>query len=766
MEGVFAVQAIMSLVDSITGPLRGVDRQLDATEGRALRLGQRMGQLAKSMLPIAAVAGMLLLGFGGATATAADFEAAVSSLGAISRASAVDLDSMRQSALDLAASTAFTGSQVVNAQTELAKKGFDANQIIAAMPGLLDLAAATQSDVAVAASVASGALNAFNLEASRTNEVADIIAAASTSSATDIDGLSMALQNAGAVVAGVGEDFALLAAITGKLADANINAAVGSTATKIMFNRLSAPMGDAAKALNSLGIQTRDAQGNMLPFVGIMGNLEQALEGMGTAARAEYIKRIFGEEAVGSVTALLNQGIIRAFGKQDLQGGASEMARKQLDNLRGSITILGSGWEALNITVGSVFTPILKLVVDGASWALSILTKLAQTPIGETIILVAGALAVGVVAITAFAAASWAASAVLPLLGGALAAVSWPIWLIVAAVGVLALAWQTNFGGMADTLSGWWKILQLVYQGVVAVFASLKDGVGIISGQLAQDIDAAGLVGVVTTVARIAYRVREFWLGMTEAISTAWDTAVTNISPVLSALGDSFGWLAELVGMAVSVLFGASAATDASSWRLLGEVVGTLLGSAFQTFATAIRIATIPLRMVGGLLGFIVDLANGMDLAEAGSKLLTTFWEGIKSEAGALYENFKTLLGPLGRMLPHSDAKEGPLSTLTASGAAIPDTLGEGVRSAAPRLAATMAGAFDGLAIAGAAPAPALAEAPAAPEIRVQAPAPARSSQQMARQIIIQRLEVKLDGVKDADGFLAQLARFVEAHDG
>ncbi|MEG6552664.1 phage tail tape measure protein, partial [Desulfocurvibacter africanus] len=269
--------------------------------------------------------------------------------------------------------------------------------------------------------------------------------------------------------------------------------------------------------------------------------------------------------------------------------------------------------------------------------------------------------------------------AVLPLLGGALAAVSWPIWLIVAAVGVLALAWRTNFGGMADRMKSWWNTITLVGRGVMAVFASLEDGVGTISGQLAQDIDAAGLVGLVTTVARIAYRVREFWLGMTEAISTAWDAAVTNISPVLSALGDSFGWLAELVGMAVSALFGFGAASDVSAWRIAGEVVGTLLGGAFQTLATAIRIATIPLRLVGGLLGFIVDLASGMDLAEAGSKLITTFWEGIKSEAGALYENFKSLLGPLAQLLPHSDAKEGPLSTLTASGAAIPDTLGEGV---------------------------------------------------------------------------------------
>ncbi|MEG6552675.1 phage tail tape measure protein, partial [Desulfocurvibacter africanus] len=255
----------------------------------------------------------------------------------------------------------------------------------------------------------------------------------------------------------------------------------------------------------------------------------------------------------------------------------------------------------------------------------------------------------------------------------------------------LYLAWRTNFGGIADTLSRWWANIQLVYRGVMAVFGTLTDGTGVIRGELARDIEAAGLLGVVTTVARVAYRIREYWLGATGAIGAAWKEAMTILGPTLDVLVDVFGALGEIVGMAASALFGASAATDVSTWRILGDVVGTILGVAFKSLAFSIRLALIPLQGLAGLLRFAIDILQGVDLAEAGRKLIVTWWEGIKSQAGWLYDNFRELLGPLARLLPHSDAKEGPLSTLTASGAAIPDTLGEGVRSAAPRLAATVA---------------------------------------------------------------------------
>lgn len=138
----------------------------------------------------------------------------------------------------------------------------------------------------------------------------------------------------------------------------------------------------------------------------------------------------------------------------------------------------------------------------------------AETRFGQWLI-VAGGLAAAVLAVTALSAGLWAVSRAAPFVSrtllsikAALLGLGWPVWALIAAVGLLYAAWKKDFGGIATTLSRWGRNISLVVRGVTAVFGSLKDGVGEIRGELAEDIQAAGLVGVVTTVARVVHRIR------------------------------------------------------------------------------------------------------------------------------------------------------------------------------------------------------------------------------------------------------------------
>ena len=652
---VFDVFASFNLIDNLSGPIGRIRNAMGSTDSAGSRLAQTMGGLTKRLLPLAIAAGVLLGVLAPTIGTAADFEAALSGLGAISRASTGDMAVLEQSALDLGASTAFSAAQVVEAQTELAKKGFAVNEITGAMPGLLDLAAAAQTDLANAATVTSGALKAFHLQASESTRIADIIAAASTTSATDIDGLGMALQNAGAVVQGAGGDFALLAAITGKLADANINAAVAGTATKIMFTRLAAPTGDAAKALSQLGISTRDAQGNMMPFLNVMGSLETAMAGMGTGERAEFLKRIFGEEAVGSVTAMLGQGV-GALGEyaealRGSSGAASEMAKKQLDNLNGSTTILGSAWEGLSITIGSVFTPVLKVLVDGLTWVVSLFNKLASHPLGKVFIALAGGLAAVVVAATAFTAILWGATVAAGALN--LALLANPITWIVAAL----------IGGAALVVVYWDE--------VKAFFLSLWAPIG----------------------------------AFLDKLEGAWN-------------------------------------------RIMG---------AFH------------MEGLAGVAGAILAMFD-IDLSESGRKLLVTLAKGITAAVTAPFQAVKGALSLVRKLLPFSDAKEGPLSALTLSGQKVMDTLGVGIRMAAPGLRATATDALDGLSASMAIEPEAAPTPPPTPVAPAQV-RPAFSGDNRLREgggqrVNIQHLTITLPGVSDAQGFVQALQAFVAEFDG
>ncbi|XPV77631.1 MAG: phage tail tape measure protein [Desulfovibrio sp.] len=569
------------------------------------------------------------------------------------------------------------------------------------MPGLLNLASAASTDLANAATVASGALKSFNMEASQSGYVADIIASASTSSATDVDGLGMALQNAGAIVASAGEDFALLAAITGKLADANINAAVAGTSTKIMFNRLAAPTGDAAKALDSMNIATRDASGNMLPFIDIMKSLESSMAGLGTAEKAEMLKRVFGEEAVGSVTVLLGQGISEldkyAESLRNSTGASAEMAAMKMNNFNGALTEQGSAFEGLQITIGTIFLPTLTLLMKGITFVIQKLNALAQHPVGEFFVGLVGVLAVAIISITAVSGLTWA-------LGTGYAFVTGKITAFVVATKVATAAqWLWNVALNANPIG-------LVVLGVAA------------------------LVGVMVAL--------YYWFDpVTQAIDKLWNGFVGMLQPFRD-----FYDIASNLGMS--------------------GVLAYYFTDGYEALV----------QFWDGLKSLF-----DIDLGESGRKLMSTFTDGIKSVINVPVDMVKGGLAKMRNLLPFSDAKEGPLSSLTLSGRKVMDTLGVGIRAAAPALHSEASKALSGIpnsvamnvlpqvgSLAGMAPV-SLPGVDTAPEGAAEIPtvdkrkAPVASVSKEGKSITIHIDNLNLSGVNDADGFIKQLQVLAEA---
>ncbi len=754
---VFDVFATFSLLDNITGPLGNIRKGFAQTGVAGGRLSDSFCALTKSMLPFVLAAGVFLASFTPAIGVAANFEASVSSLGAISKASAADMQVMEQAALDLGASTAFTSAQVVQGQTELAKKGFSANQVVAAMPGLLDLAAATQSELALATTVASGALNSFNMEASQTGVVSDIIAAAATSSATDINGLDAALSNAGATVSKAGGDFADLAAITGKLADVNIDGAVAGTGINIMYSRLQAPVGEAGKALEKLGVVTKDAQGNMLPIFDILESMESALDGMGTADQAAYIQKIFGQEALKSVQSLFGQGIssVRAYADtlRNSGGAAAEMAAKQLDNMKGALTILGSAWEGLQITIGSIFLPVLTPLVRGITAVVNIFNTLAGHPIGKAVLAVATAIAGVVVVAGLFTAAMWGASLAVGALN--LSLLANPFVLVgTAIVGVIVLINELlqDVKGFASLGEMWTE--------VVNAFNNIGWRTGL---QLLWDSLSDGFKGFLGLLATVAISALAIFVSPFAAVAAVIGGLVAGVVAVIAWNFDSISEF--FTGLGKSILSGLSAVFDGMKFMFLNF---TPLGLIIKHFDE------------------IINFISSIDLSECGRKLWQTFTDGLKSMISAPVEIVKSGLQAIRNMLPFSDAKEGPLSTLTLSGQRMMETIAGGVGTGAGSLtdavssaladpAAVISSGLDAVGnfLFGAEPELAVAGGARAPEVSPvtskQTPKTSTSSKRRASRsngITIQNLTLNLPNVSNAESFARELQQLVERYDG
>jgi len=311
------------------------------------------------------IAGISALAFGIATATGATvrFVAATSQLSAefdrlIRTANVLAggdaLGVFSEAALREGARTIFTASEAAEALGELARAGFDVEEAIGALPGVLDLAAIEQTDLAATSLIVARTLRAFQLDASAAGVVADVLAETSAASATSVTELSNGLKFVAPIASQLNIPLQEVAAAMGVLGDNGIVATIAGTNLRFALNSLLAPTAPAAAAMEELALVTTDAAGNFVGLEAIINQLADAQERIGNTARFNaLIVEAFGTRAAGAIltlvenSELLNTRIgenFRAFGR------AAEIAQEQLAGLEGALERLRGEFEAQQIT--------------------------------------------------------------------------------------------------------------------------------------------------------------------------------------------------------------------------------------------------------------------------------------------------------------------------------------------------------------------------------------------------------------------------------
>ena len=327
--------------------IRELKNDLSGATAAGLRFRDKMAEASRAGLAAfgfqaltvtGAVTGLVSV-LKSASQTVEKFDAAQSNLAAILNTNKEGISSLTEEAKKYGATTAFTASQVSELQTELAKLGFTQGQIKDATPAVLDLAAATGTDLGNAATIAAQTLNAFQLEASETQRVVDVIAQSANLSAFDIDTFSAAMSNAAPAAKSVGIEIEQASAMLSALVDAGIPAEKAGTDLRNIFISLA-----------EKGMTLDEA------FSVVRGSQDQ----LTTAVK------MFDQRAAGSAIILaentdklkrLEEGYI------DAAGAAEQMAKTQLDNLKGDKLLLTSAWEGFVLSVedgGGRVTEVLR----------------------------------------------------------------------------------------------------------------------------------------------------------------------------------------------------------------------------------------------------------------------------------------------------------------------------------------------------------------------------------------------------------------------
>jgi len=346
--------------------LSSAQEKLKDTGAKMKGIGSKM-----SMGITAPIAGIGL----SAIMTGANFEKGMNRVKALTGTTGGDFDALTQQAKDLGSSTAFSATQASDAMGFLAMAGFKSNDILGAMPGVLNLAAAAQMDLGEAADITSNILTGFGKDVSELGQVNDVLVKAMTSANVDLTQLGEAMKYVGPVASSAGMDFENTAAAIALMGNAGIQGSMAGTSLRGAMTRLLKPSDDAAETMKKLGLNVLDSEGNLKSFTEITQQLEDANISTGDAMT------IFGQRAGPAMMALVSQGSgaldDMTQSLKDSGGTAESIASVQMEGMSGAVVEMKSAFEGLMISISEDILPIFTALIDKIT---PILQKFSSMP--------------------------------------------------------------------------------------------------------------------------------------------------------------------------------------------------------------------------------------------------------------------------------------------------------------------------------------------------------------------------------------------------
>ena len=312
-----------------------------------------------------------------------DFESAMSNVAAISGATGDDLQMLKDTAQEMGATTQFSATEAANALSYMALAGWDANQSASALPGVLNLAAASGMELASASDMVTDYMSAFGMSCEQSGYFADMLAYAQSNANTTAELLGESYKNCAANMAAAGQDVETTTSLLAMMANQGLKGSEAGTALAAVMRDLTAKMSDGAIKIGDTSVAVQDANGNYRDLTDILQDVESATNGMGDAEKAAALSSTFTADSIKGLNLILNAGVSNAadFENQlrNSGGTAENMANVMNDNLAGAMKSLQSRAEAFGIAIYESFSVQLKDAVNTAADALGSLTDAFET---------------------------------------------------------------------------------------------------------------------------------------------------------------------------------------------------------------------------------------------------------------------------------------------------------------------------------------------------------------------------------------------------
>jgi TP901 family phage tail tape measure protein len=635
-------------------------------------LGVGMGVFAAGALTVAGAFGLANM--------AADFEQAIAAVGAVSGASAKELDQLRDAAIDAGNTTRFSPTEATVGLQELAQAGFNAKESITMLTPVLGLAAGSLGELSpqAAAGLAAQAMKAFGIAVDDAGPTVDRMLQAVNVFALNASELPLALGTASRGAITLNQTLSETLIALGLVKNVIPGVERASTAVAVAMERMVKP--EVQKALDGLGVKVLGAGDKFRPFLDVLGDLAPALDKMTQAQRSAFLLKTFGGEALGGVNAILTQMTngIRSNTGETLKGAAAlkylrtqfdeaggtakNFADKMLDTFAGQKQLMRGSLETLGILLGQPFAQVFKPIVGMAVDALnSFLKVLRGTPMSVkrafagflvgagAVVMLLGAIILAVTVVAIFAETLETVAIALLVLSGALIPAAAAAAMLGVVVAGLYVAFRDNLGGVGDLVQRIGTVLRLFFGGLAQLVEQ-----GGFSGALRAELNKAenlGLKHFLISVWQVVYRLQRIWEGFTEGFTATIQAA----APIFEELSAAVSELGDEIGQVFSDILGDANALPSERFSAFGASIGEVFGKIATAVVVSISLIT---RFASGFLQGVRSVWSEVEpafsaLGEAIGEVVEAFGNlfGITSMGTSVSKGATTGWGALGAML-------------------------------------------------------------------------------------------------------------------
>lgn len=335
----------------------------------------KMGRAAKKAFKaVSTTAAMASAGVGAfAVKTGMDYEAQMSTVRALSQASEKEMMELNQTAKDLGATTVWTAKQSGEAMEYMAMAGWNSKQMMDAVPATMDLASASGEDLALVTDIVTDSMTAFSMKADEAGHFTDVLAAAATSSNTNVGKLGESFKYAAPLAGALKYSIEDTALSLGLMANNGIKASQAGTSMRAWMTRMAKPTKESSAAMKKLGLSLKDSHGNAKPLRKVLDETRVAFEKLGKddTLKGKYAAMLAGQTGMSGLLAIVNsadsdyQKLQKSI--EDCNGAAKEMADIKLDNLEGDVTLFKSALDGAGMEIYDEIKEPLREVVSAGT---------------------------------------------------------------------------------------------------------------------------------------------------------------------------------------------------------------------------------------------------------------------------------------------------------------------------------------------------------------------------------------------------------------